>query len=299
MNSLRQLSAGILTAIGSSLLVLAAISLALLEGQIGAASPIQVSPTAVLEETAAAPVEGVSVPGTPGGVASPTIPPVAPTAPGTGCPAAPAGWSPYTIQSGDTLESLAALAGVTTAEIIKVNCLIVTGLRPGITLNLPIVAPTNTVPPALPTAPPTTGSTAIPTTVSTAIPCGPPSGWVRYTVQRNDNLFRLSQALGVSVWQLQNANCLNGITIYAGQPLWVPFIPVQVPTETVTPTPTLPPSDTPVIVPTTEEPSSTSTPTDTPTTTPTITPTDTPTETPEPSTTPTPTQTDTVTPPPG
>jgi LysM repeat protein len=287
MNSLRQLSAGILTAIGSSLLVLAAISLALLEGQTGVAIPIQFSPTTGTEATAAAPIPGV------------TVPAISPTTSGSGCQAPPAGWSPYAIQLGDTLESLAALAGVTTEEIIKVNCLQSNALPFGGTLYLPLVAPTNTLPPALPTAAPTTGSTAIPDAVYTPIPCGPPSGWVLYTVRRNDNLFRLSQALGVSVPELQNANCLPGTTIYAGQQLWVPFIPVQVPTETVTPTPTLPPSDTPVIIPTTEEPSSTSTPTDTPTVTPTDTHTPTPTDTVEPSATPTNTQTDTVTPPPG
>jgi LysM repeat protein len=291
MNSLRQLSAGILTAIGSSLLVLAAISLALLEGRAGAASSIQVNPTAAAEATAPATVEGAPTDGGPvGGVAiSPIIPPVASatTAPVSGCAAAPAGWFPYSVQPGDTIESLATLAGITVDDIMKVNCLIVTGLLPGMTLNLPIVAPTNTMPPALPTA------------GSTPIPCGAPRGWVMYTVQRNDTLFWMSQTLGVSVWELQNANCMGGTIIYAGQQLWVPFIPVRIPTETVTPTPTIPPSDTPVIIPPTEEPSSTPTPTDTPTVTPTATPTETPTDTPEPSVTPTETQTDTVTPTPG
>jgi LysM repeat protein len=71
--------------------------------------------------------------------------------------------------------------------------------------------------------------------------CGPPEGWVSYTVQAGDNLFRLSRELGLTVAQLQSANCLgSSILIRAGDQLYVPVLPAG---PTVTPAliqPTLP-----------------------------------------------------------
>jgi LysM repeat protein len=65
--------------------------------------------------------------------------------------------------------------------------------------------------------------------------CGPPADWVGYTIQPGDNLFRLSQKLGVTITELQLANCLgNSILIQAGDKLYVPFVPAR-PESTITP----------------------------------------------------------------
>ena len=92
--------------------------------------------------------------------------------------------------------------------------------------------------------------------------CGRPSGWVTYTIQPNDTLSQLGRAYGVSVAQLQNANCMGSSTIlHVGKTLYVPpwavipviptleptlYIPgdtsvetpVETPTETLTEFPT-------------------------------------------------------------
>jgi LysM repeat protein len=53
--------------------------------------------------------------------------------------------------------------------------------------------------------------------------CPPPQGWVAYEVQPNDNLFRLGLAYGVTVRDLQAANCLgDSVMIEIGQTLYVP-----------------------------------------------------------------------------
>jgi len=81
--------------------------------------------------------------------------------------------------------------------------------------------------------------------VSTAS-CGAPAGWVLYTVKQGDTLSGLSRVLGVSVAQLQTANCMGVSTqLYAGTSIYVPFYPPVV--KTVIPTNTaLPPTKTPV-----------------------------------------------------
>lgn len=90
-------------------------------------------------------------------------------------------------------------------------------------------------------------STASPQTIT----CQVPQGWVMYTVQRNDTLSSLSQSTGTSVVQIQAANCLFDTLIFAGQSLYLPFIPplptidiagtsfstVPAPTNTKFPTP--------------------------------------------------------------
>lgn len=57
------------------------------------------------------------------------------------------------------------------------------------------------------------------------MPCQRPQNWVQYTVQRNDTLSSLGQRTGVGWQQIQAANCLAGVTIFAGQALYLPFIP--------------------------------------------------------------------------
>jgi len=80
---------------------------------------------------------------------------------------------------------------------------------------------------------------------ATSAPCQTPAGWVRYVVQPGDTLFRLSEAYGITVAQLQKGNCMGSSTLLkVGQILYVPPVPPQ-PTivlpPTVTGTATLPP----------------------------------------------------------
>jgi LysM repeat protein len=101
--------------------------------------------------------------------------------------------------------------------------------------------------------------------------CGPPSGWVQYTVVAGDNLYRLGIAFGVSVSDLQWANCIgSSTTIRAGSNLWVPNRPTNTSDVTNTITPTKTSTNTPL------PPTNTSTPTNTATSTPTPTDTSTP-----------------------
>jgi LysM domain-containing protein len=56
--------------------------------------------------------------------------------------------------------------------------------------------------------------------------CHPRVDWVPYTVQHNDTLSSLAQRTGTSWQQIQTANCLPSTTIFAGQRLLLPFIPL-------------------------------------------------------------------------
>ncbi len=166
------------------------------------------------------------------------------------------------------------------------------------TLPSPTTQFTETFPPTfLPSFTPTFTFTPIGEANVTSIPtvylCGPPPGWVLYTVQPGDTLYRLSRVLGVSITEIQSANCLGNETlIRSGEKLYLPRIP---------PTPILPTSPVPPIFiptvtplptesPTATEPLPSPMPTEVPTLPPTQPPTDTPiplpTNTPEPTTLP-------------
>ncbi len=162
--------------------------------------------------------------------------------------------------------------------------------------------------PDYPTA--TAGLPDYPTTrlpdYATTIVCGPPPGWVIYTAQAGDNLFRLSLRYGTSISALQQANCLTDISISAGQRLYVPPVVVitntaiipsasAVPTvSSATPTPTDTLTATASATDTQPAPSATPSPTatlastDTATSLPTSTNTPTATDTPTATNTPTP-----------
>lgn len=137
----------------------------------------------------------------------------------------PAGWLEVQIMSGDTLQSLAE-AYQTTPEILsQANCLVTTNLLVGMSLYVPgqVVSPT----PA----------------------CGRPTGWVVYVVQPGDTLYHIGQVFGVSVYQLQVANCLGGATlIQAGQQLFVPNVPTRTLVATSTPTPPFTPTQTQTVL---------------------------------------------------
>lgn len=268
MQALRQLGGGLVLGLLSVVIVIGGISLALAEGYIPQPPP---TPT---NETEPAP------PPAPSEVASPTSSSPSPTEtitaspiPPTNCPP-PTGWMLVIINPGETLEMLAARYHTTPEALRAANCLLSDSLLPGYGLYVP----------PLPTL--------------TAIPCGAPFGWVQIIVQPGDTLFHISQLYGVTISQLQRANCLGySTTLITGQRLWVPNVvtstpsatPINIEFDTVTPIPSntsqptstpepptvtatdVPPSET--LPPPTEVPPSVTPPLPTVTPSPTETPT--------------------------
>ena len=124
----------------------------------------------------------------------------------------PAGWTVYTVQSGETMFRLAQRAGTNVATVQDGNCLTVSSLFSGQVIYLPLDVPVQ------------------------VFSCGPPAGWGLYTVQAGDTLFNLSLRFGTTVSALQQANCLNSSTgIQAGIRI---YTPPGSPTATSEPTPT-------------------------------------------------------------
>jgi LysM repeat protein len=177
------------------------------------------------------------------------------------CPP-PVGWTVYFVQPGETVNSIAARYRISGAELQSANCLLTPALIPGVVLYVP------------------------PMRTQTPLPCGAPHGWIVYYVQPGDTLYRLSQAYGITVADLQRANCLGASTLlHTGQLIYVPpWLPrPATPTmpglilPTSTPVPDLPsntPSETLTIIPSTSIPTDTSipVPSDTPVELPTATP---------------------------
>jgi LysM repeat protein len=183
------------------------------------------------------------------------------------CPL-PEGWLTITVKDGDTLESLAETYGIAPRKLMQANCLVNRNLISGTVFFVPAPTQTQQVPP---------------TATSQPVTCGnPPAGWVLYTVQPGDTLYQIGLARGVTVQQLQSANCLASTTIRTGQTLYVPNVPTitvwpartATPTEEIEPAPTFSPEPTNTPLPT-ETPQPTATPTTQPTDT--AIPTDTPT----------------------
>lgn len=184
-----------------------------------------------------------------------TLPP-----PPTNCPS-PAGWLPYIVQDGDTLNNLATRDRTSSAELQQDNCLVTTELIPGVFLYLP------------------------PVLTETPVPCGQPYAWTVYRVLPGDTLYHLSQIYGITVAELQRANCLGSSTLlHTGQILYVPpwepiilyptIVGTAIPFSTATDTPEPgPPSDTPT-------PFLTNTPSNTFVPVPSDTPMEVPTDTP-------------------
>lgn len=156
----------------------------------------------------------------------------------------PPGWSSVMVRPGDTLDGLAKMYQVSTMEIAKANCLATDQLElsPGTFLFVPI--PTLT--PIVLTATPTLVKALVTLAhTSTKIICGVPVGWVLYRVRSGDTLYSLSRLTGVSVFQIQQANCMGSSTlIVTGQSLYLPFIPVVpvIPSPTLLPTAIIPTS---------------------------------------------------------
>ncbi len=137
----------------------------------------------------------------------------------------PPGWIAILVQAGDTLESLAGEYGTTVENLRIGNCLPAGDVIPGTLLYIP---------PTPPSATPAPSASNTPTTLPTI--CQPQSGWVQYLIRSGDTLASIGRAVSASVTELQAANCMgSSITIYAGQYLWVPRLPVFTPTPTATP----------------------------------------------------------------
>jgi LysM repeat protein len=134
---------------------------------------------------------------------------------------APAGWVTMIVQSGDTLARIAAQTGTTVEALRIANCLKDFIVVPGQTLTVPA---------------------APPTPLPVATECGPPYGWVFYTVQPGDTLYSIALRHGVTVADLMRANCWTSWFVYVGQVIYVPRVVVA----TATPSPTeLPPTQPP------------------------------------------------------
>jgi LysM repeat protein len=150
--------------------------------------------------------------------------------------------------AGDTIEQIAADYQVTQTDLMAGNCLVSTTLLPGTILYIPFPTPTASPQPTKvpqPTAP----ATVTPIPINTIVTCGAPRGWVIYSVQAGDTLYKLSVIFGITINQLQVANCLGSSTnIYTGQRLYVPDNRLNIPTPTRTltrtPVPTTRPSTT-------------------------------------------------------
>ena len=267
---------GLVTALVSSGLVLGSIVLALTEGgvRLALAPPstsisfnaeaFSASPTSSLPQETLEPGRPTYTPTLiplPTETATLTLPP-----PPTDCPP-PDGWAPVTIAPGETLRILAGTYGTTQEALAEANCLITSRLIAGSILYVPGPAPT--LPP---------------------VSCGPPPGWVFYTIQPGDTLYSLGLTFGVSISQLQLANCMGGATdIRAGQRIYTPYLPPLLPSLTPSPTPSPTTEPVPSPEPPTIEPTSTSPPPPTATATPPPTPTLAPSNTPVPTDTPLPT----------
>ncbi len=238
MRSLRQIGISLLFAAASLILVLGGISISLVESWAN-------QPRFTIVETSSRtrdPAASTPTLATPGLLPSATIL-ASPSSthtllPPTACPP-PSGWVAYIVQAGDTLDSLAAYHKISKNQLQVGNCLISEGLIPNTRIYVP-VQPTATI-----------------------IPCGPPAGWIFYTVQVGDNLYRISLAYRISVRQLQSANCMGWSTnIAVGERLYVPNVITSTPAYK-TPTPTL----TPTITATSSTQPATSTATETATAT--------------------------------
>lgn len=291
MSELRQGLFGLLFALLSALVIFGGAVLSLVESDTikaksASATYLAAWDMSVVEQYTPAPGEPTytAVPvGKETLTSTPTFGPVA------ACPVPP-GWSSIMVQPGDSLIGLAEMFQVSTMELAQANCLANDQLElsSGTFLFVPVPTPTLFVLVDTPTL-----VKALVTLVNTPTKtiCGVPAGWVLYRVRSGDTLYSLSRLTGVSVFQIQQANCMGSSTlIVTGQSIYLPFIPIIpvlpsltplptaiIPTYTLVPTPTisipsptltwtsLPPSATSSATATNIPPSSTSTQTQIPT----------------------------------
>lgn len=133
----------------------------------------------------------------------------------------PAGWQPYIVRAGDTLNVIAASIGATTDVLVTGNCLTnPDAIYVGQTLYLPSL-------PAI-----------VPTLAATTVGCVVPSGWQPYVVRAGDTLSLIALSIASTVDTLVSGNCLtNPDALFVGQTLYLPNLPAVVNTPVVITTP--------------------------------------------------------------
>lgn len=178
----------------------------------------------------------------------------------------PAGWIEISVGVGDTLYTIAERYQVGVDDLRRGNCLEIDRLMVGMSIHVPMLA-TDTL---IPSETAIIAPTLMPTNRSW-VTCSRPPGWVIYYVKTGDNLYRIGLAVGVPYQELMVRNCLKTYTIYPGQRLYVPVLPVllitptpipyksptalpPIPSSTPIPPTSLPPILTPTLVPPTIAP---------------------------------------------
>ena len=243
MRALRQLGGGLLYGLVSVVLVIGGLSLALAESYTAA------HPTPTTSPSAMQPVTGASTE-SPLQVITPTTaaaPVPTTTIISQNLCQPPAGWVLITVLPDDSLGSLAIRFGTTPAQIEGANCLSSPTIYAGQGLFVPPVS-----------------SAPVPTIAA----CGPFPGWIRgYVVRPGDTLYHVSVLYRTTVADLERANCKPNPTIYVGEWLWVPNVPISTPGVTSipdfgtpTPAPTQPLTLTPLPFTATVIPTSSGTP---------------------------------------
>jgi len=244
MESLRQIGTGILLALISIAVVLGGFSLATAEAHVSNGAPASETLQPVLvsetQDISIVPIETFTPLAAASAVLTETQLPTAtqlstattfPTVSVTPVNTAqsttavvcvhPGGWIAIVVQASDTLSSLAQTYQISQSAILQGNCMASDqALHAG---SLLYVQPR-------PTA---TQYISIP-------PCGAPYGWIDYYVRSGDTLYSISLRYGVSVGELQRANCLGAsVNIQLGQRLKVPNVATTEPFKTAIPAPTV------------------------------------------------------------
>lgn len=136
------------------------------------------------------------------------------------CTAIPSGWTPYTVQDGDTTASLSEQFGISADALSHGNCLAQSQeLKPGQIIYVPLLTPT----------------------VSTEAACGAPRGWVHYTVQPGETLASIADKRHTTVEMLMQANCLEDELVIPGRKIFVPPMPMKPQAATPPQSPQKPP----------------------------------------------------------
>src|SRR5690606_24521273 len=172
-----------------------------------------------------------SVPPSPTNMPSPTDEPTVTPSP-TAVP--PTDTLPPTPNVSETFESLRATATAFAAVTEEPSDTPTATHTASFTMTpSPTWTPTATETFVLPTAIVLEGNVPIPTVLVIGTPeergeCTLPPGWTTYVVQRGDTLFRIALAVGSTVGELRDANCLQNVdNIYAETTLFVPRAPTR------------------------------------------------------------------------
>jgi LysM repeat protein len=229
MRFLRQILPGFFIALLSILVILGGFILSHVEGEVNL--PVQTQTSTSTLPTIVTPTREIFTPTAITETQAPATSTFTPPSSPTSCPLPP-GWSSYRLVPEDTWDSLAVRYATSIESLLQANCLNTTELVPGTLLFVP------------------------PVPTRTSLSCGAPSGWRPYTVQAGETLYRISLAYGITVQQLQNANCMGSSTfIRAGQLLYVPYWATRTPSQIANPT--LTPTGTPTFTLTQTETSTT------------------------------------------